>query len=59
MKWLDPFWQKLNILRKKGKFNFKIAETRQTPVWILQSPKVRNSIHEKGSYRQYLAEPRQ
>jgi hypothetical protein len=26
-KWLDLFWQKLNILRKKGKFNFKRVGT--------------------------------
>jgi hypothetical protein len=46
-KLLDLFREKMNILRKKGKFNFKIIVIGQGSVFILQSPNMRNSISEK------------
>jgi hypothetical protein len=52
------FWQKLNILRKKGKFNFKTIMIGQDSVFILPTPNVHSCIKEKENYHHDLAEPR-
>jgi hypothetical protein len=55
-KLLDLPWQKLNILREKAKFNFKIIVTGQGSIFILYGLNVRDSIHKKGNYHHDLAE---
>jgi hypothetical protein len=57
-KQLDPFWQKSNVLRKKGKFNFKIVGLGYAHVFIVHSPNMHNSVDENGNYYEYSPEPR-
>jgi hypothetical protein len=57
-KQLDLSLQKLNILRKKEKFNFKIVGIGWASTFIFHNPNVRYSMNEKGSYYDYVAEPR-
>jgi hypothetical protein len=49
-KFLDLFWQRSNIIRKRGKFTFEIVGMGHASVFLLDNWNPHNSIHEKGSY---------
>jgi hypothetical protein len=51
-----PVLAKINIIRKKSRFNFKIGRIGEAYVFTSYSPNLRNFIDERGSYYHAWAE---